>query len=62
MNGYKFSDEPEIASALQTASRESMKLRLLNDIRIDIEICRLEGWDYKMYLRELAELIEGFLR
>lgn len=42
-------------------AREQMKLRLLADIRMDLEICRLEGWDCIGFLNELKEIIDGFL-
>lgn len=51
----------ECARALNTLSREQLKTRLLADIRIDIQVCQIEGWDYKEYLLELKELIDSFL-
>ena len=30
-------------------------------MKMDIEICHKEGWEYKEYLLELKELIDGFL-
>ena len=42
-----------IGIALNTLAREEMKYRLMSDIRADIEVCKLEGIDYKEYLREL---------
>lgn len=50
------------AFALNCLAREQMKLKLMQDIRMDIEVCRLEGWEYKEYLRELKGIIDGFLR
>lgn len=52
----------ENAFALNRLAREQMKLKLMQDIRIDIEVCRLEGWECKEYLRELKNIIDGFLR
>lgn len=51
----------ECARALNTLSREQLKTRLLADIRIDIQVCQIEGWDYMEYLLELKELIDSFL-
>lgn len=51
----------DIGEALNVAAREQMKLKLLQDIRADIEVCKLEGFDYKQYLLELKEIIDGFL-
>lgn len=45
---------------MNTLAREQLKLKLLNDIRLDIEICKIENWDYKEYLSELKELIDSF--
>lgn len=47
--------------ALNRLAREQMKLRLMKDIRIDIEVCKLEGIDYKQYLKELKDIIDSFL-
>ena len=52
----------EIGQTLNQLAREQMKLRLMQDIRIDIEVCKLEGIDYKDYLLELKDVIDGFLR
>ena len=38
-----------------------MKLKLVRDIRTDIEVCKLENIDYKQYLRELKAIIDDFL-
>ena len=52
----------EVGQVLNKLAREQMKLRLLQDIRTDIEVCKLEGWDYKQYLRELKDIIDGILK
>ena len=52
----------EVGQALNKLAREQMKLRLLQDIRVDIEVCKLEGINYKDYLLELKDVIDGFLR
>ena len=38
-------------------ARETMKYRLLRDIRVDLQICELEGWSKTEYLDELKEMI-----
>lgn len=50
----------EYAKQLNVLAREQLKIRLLYDIKMDIEICHKEGWEYKEYLLELKELIDGF--
>ena len=38
-------------------ARETMKYRLLRDIRVDLQICELEGWSKTEYLDELREML-----
>ena len=52
----------DIGIALNTLAREQMKYKLIADIRTDIEVCKLEGIDYKEYLKELKQIIDEFLR
>lgn len=51
-----------IGKSLNKLAREQMKLKLLADIRADIEVCKLEGIDYKEYLIELRDMIHGFIK
>lgn len=48
------------ASTLNRLAREQMKLRLMQDIRMDLIVCEIEGWDKMEYLNELKELINSF--
>lgn len=43
--------------ALNRLAREQMKLRLLADIRTDLVVCEIEGWDARDYLHDLHLLI-----
>lgn len=52
----------ETSKALNRLAREKMKLKLLQDIRVDIEVCKLEEFDYKEYLKEIKDIIDSFLR
>lgn len=45
--------------ALQRLAREQTKQRLLQDVLFDINVCRLEGWNWREYLKELINLLEG---
>ena len=45
--------------ALQKLAREQLKCKLLNDIKQDITVCKLEGWNYTDYINELIELLKG---
>ena len=51
----------DIGIALNRLAREQLKLKLMQDIQIDIEVCKLEGIEYKNYLLELKSIIDGFL-
>lgn len=55
------SNDPEKRKALNRLAREQMKLKLMQDIMFDITVCRIDGFDYKEYLCELKEIIDGFL-
>lgn len=43
--------------ALNQLAREQMKLKLLADIRIDLTVCEIEGWNPRDYLRDLHHVI-----
>ena len=40
-------------------ARKKFEEHLLMDIRIDLAICDIEGWDKREYLNELKKLIDG---
>lgn len=50
-------DTPATRRAFNRLAREKMKLRLLADIRMDLMVCELEGWDKLEYLDELLALV-----
>lgn len=60
--GILSSEEKETAKALNDLARHELYLRILQDIRVDIEVCKLEGWDFKEHLRNLKSMIDGFLK
>ena len=51
-------DAPATRRAFNRLAREKMKLRLLADIRMDLMVCKLEGWDKLEYLDELLALLQ----
>lgn len=55
-DGLIIPDE-ETAKVLNNLARHEMMLKLLNDIRVDLLICEIEGWDKKEYLEELKKMI-----
>ena len=52
-------DAPKVLNRL---AREQMKMKLLDDVLVDLMICDLEGWDQREYIEELHELIDGIGR
>lgn len=49
---------PETRKALNRLAREQIKLRLLADIRFDLAVCEIEGWDKAEYLSEIKNMID----
>lgn len=54
--------DKDTLKALNTLSRKEMIHRLLADISMDINICNIEGWDYKEYVIELKHEIDRIVR
>ena len=48
------------AEALNRLAREQAKHRLLTDIRTDLAVCEIEGWDGREHLHDLHLLIAHF--
>lgn len=62
MSIKKMSDmTPEERYILQQACRHQMRVKLLADINADMMACQMEGWDQTEYIRELYELLDGFM-
>lgn len=55
------SDKEFPSSKLNILAREQMKTKLLTDILIDMQICKLEGWDIMQYLIEIKSLIDSII-
>ena len=47
-----------IARTANQLARAQFKARLLEDVLFDLQVCRIEGWDCKEYVRELKQLID----
>ena len=56
-----YTDPKDVGKALNQLARHQMITRLLVDIRTDIEVCKLEGTDYREYLLQLKNIIDGLL-
>ena len=59
MNGGMIIPDKETAKALNDLARHKAIVRLLADIRIDLEICELEGWDKTDYINRLKALLNS---
>ena len=59
MNGGLIIPDRDTARALNDLARHKAIFRLLSDIRIDLEICELEGWDKTEYINKLKELLDS---
>lgn len=61
MRGVVLVGDADMPKRFNQLAREQMKHKLLADILVDMEICRLEGWGVTDYLKELIQLLEGLL-
>ena len=50
--------DPEAPAALNKLARAKMMERLLRDVRVDIQVCELEGWDVREYLNDIRQLLD----
>ncbi len=55
---WKHFDAP-CARTVNELAREKFKLRLLNDILCDLQICEIEGWCKREYIAEIKSLINS---
>lgn len=53
-------EAPFPSKTVNTLARKRFQEQLLKDIRCDLIICELEGWDKKEYIRELKEILNSF--
>ena len=59
MNGGVIIPDEDTARALNDLARHEAIVRLLNDIRMDMEICEIEGWDKNEYLNLIRQLLNS---
>ena len=59
MNGGVIIPDEDTARVLNDLARHKAIVRLLNDIRMDMEICEIEGWDKNEYLNLLKQLLNS---
>ena len=59
MNGGLIIPDKKTANALNDLARHTAIVRILNDIRMDMEICEIEGWDKTEYIKQLKKLLDS---
>ena len=62
MNGGVIIPDKDTARALNDLARHTAIVRILNDIRMDMEICEIEGWDKTEYIKQLKKLLDSIGR
>ena len=62
MSGGIIISDNETAKRLNELARHKMIVRLLDDIKIDLMICEIEGWNKLEYIEILTELINSFAK
>ena len=56
-----FDDTPFPAKTINELARKRFQEQLLKDIRVDLLICKLEGWNKKEYIEQLKKIIDSIL-
>ena len=59
MNGGLIIPDKKAAKALNDLARHTAIVRVLSDIRMDLEICDIEGWDKTEYINQLKQLLNS---
>ena len=59
MNGGVTIPDEDTARSLNDLARHKAIVRILNDIRMDMEICEIEGWDKNEYLNLIRQLLNS---
>ena len=62
MSGGVIIPDRETAKALNDLARHTAIVRILNDIRMDMEICEIEGWSKSEYLNLIRQLLDSIGR
>ena len=62
MNGGVIIPDKDTARALNDLARHTAILRILKDVRFDLEICEIEGWDKTEYIKQLKKLLDSIGR
>lgn len=61
MSGIKFDDDTLTPRRLQELARHQLITKLLADVLMDMQVCRLEGWDETEFIRQLHKELDGLM-
>ena len=59
LSGGLIIPDKETAKALNDLARHTAIVRILSDIRIDLEICEIERFDKMEYINQLKQLLDS---
>jgi hypothetical protein len=59
MSGGLIIPDKKTAKALNDLARHTAIVRILADIRVDLMICEIEGWDRAEYINQLKKLLDS---
>ena len=62
MASYKFDNSKETARALNDLARHQKIAELYADIRADMKVCEIEGWDKLEYIHLLQDLLNSLTK
>ena len=51
---------PETRKTLQEAARHQFILKMYHEIRFDMKVCDIEGWDKMEYINMLYNVLDHF--
>ena len=54
-------DRDEVSKALNQLARARMKEKLLQDLAVDLMVCKMEGYSCSQYAQELKDLIDDIV-
>lgn len=51
-------DVPETRKALNDLARHQLIVRILQEIKFDLMICEIEGWDKRKFIRQIQSAVD----
>jgi len=59
LSGVILDGDPQTPKRLNDLARHQLILKLLEDIRADMIVCELEGWDKMEFLNMIRDTVNG---